>query len=277
MSEHTLCLYAQFLAYSFHSARSVRNYLSGIRTLHVLAKVPPPNLKDIEIRLTLMGLNKTLAKPVKQAQPITPEIMIDILGFLDLNNRSDLVFWGILVIGFFGMLRKSNLVPDTKDSFDPNKQLTRNHVIFKDKLAILRVTWSKTLQFKQKLLEIPLFAIRESPLCPVTVLQALCNVRTKGHYPLFGTGKKPTFTYHTFHKKFRKMLKKAGYREKLFSSHSLRRGSVSFCHKNGIPESLIQVHGDWASDCYKRYLDFPLEVRAIVSLKMREGIRKAGL
>ena len=85
------------------------------------------------------------------------------------------------------------------------------------------------------------------------------------------------FTYSIWQKKFRKLLKKAGYRSEAFSSHSLRRGAVNFTHRNGVPESLIQVHGDWASDCYKRYLNFPIEVRAVVCWKMREGIQKAGL
>ena len=42
ISEHTLCLYAQYLAYTFHSLKAVRNYISGVHTLHVLLKVTPP-------------------------------------------------------------------------------------------------------------------------------------------------------------------------------------------------------------------------------------------
>ena len=33
---HTICLYTQYLAYTFHSAKSVHNYISGVRKLHVL-------------------------------------------------------------------------------------------------------------------------------------------------------------------------------------------------------------------------------------------------
>ena len=47
------------------------------------------------------------------------------LGYLDLKKHRDLVFWAILLVGFFGMLRKSNLIPDSQASFDPIKQLTR--------------------------------------------------------------------------------------------------------------------------------------------------------
>ena len=107
-------------------------------------------MKHIEIKLTLRGLARVLKNPVKQAQPLTPEIMSDIYVQLDMNKRRDLMFWGILVIGFFRMLHKSNLVPDTKDSFDSEKQLTRNHITFSGHLVILNITWAKNIQFKEK-------------------------------------------------------------------------------------------------------------------------------
>ena len=277
VSEHTMCLYAQYLAYTFHSVKSVRNYLNGIKTLHSLAGVPTPDLKNVAIRLTLAGLTRKMARPVKQAQPITPEIMIDILTFLNLNKRSDLAFWGILVVGFFGMLHKSNLDPDSLKSFDPHRQLTWGHVEFREQIAVLGVTWAKNIQFKQKVLEIPLFRIPSSPLCPIMVLKPLMKGKGKPEFPLFGKGSKPLFSYTQFQKKFRALLKKAGYQEKAFSSHSIRRGSVLWAHCSGVPNSLIKVHGGWASDAYKRYLTFPIEVRAVVGLKMREAIQKAGL
>ena len=269
---HTLCLYAQFLAYSFHSAKSVRNYLYGIRTLHILTKTTPPDYKDIELKLTLRGLNKVLARPVKRAQPVTPEILLDLVSLLDLSKRRDLVFWAIILIGFFGMLRKSNLIPDKVDSFDPKKQLTRSHITFYQDIAILNITWAKNIQHQQRVLHIPLFRIPDSPLCPVSVLRALTNLPGKPHYPLFGYNGKVGYTYTQFQKRFRKLLKKAGYRSMAFSSHSLRRGSVGFAHRAGISNSLIQVHGGWSSDCFKVYFDYPLEVRAAVALKMREKI-----
>ena len=269
---HTLCLYAQFLAYSFHSAKSIKNYLYGIKTLHVLTRTVPPDFKDIELKLTLRGLTRILARPVKRAQPITPEILLDIASYLKLGKHKDLCFWAILLIGFFGMLRKSNLMPDKKDSFDATKQLSRSHISFFQDIAIINVTWAKNLQHRQRVLHIPLFAIPNSPLCPVTTLKALLSKSGKAYHPLFGNKGKVAYTYAQFQKRLRSILKRAGYRSQAFSSHSLRRGSVGFAHRAGVSNSLIQIHGGWASDCFKIYLDYPLEVRAMVSLKMREKI-----
>ena len=149
VSTHTLCLFAQYLAYTFHSARSVRNYLNGIRKMHILARMLAPDMKDIEVHITLMGLNKTMLSPVQQAKPFTPDILLDLVIYLDLSNRGDLVFWGVLVIGFFTFSCKSNLIPNSVDSFDSNKQLARSAVTFDDAIAVLSITMSKTIQYIQ--------------------------------------------------------------------------------------------------------------------------------
>ena len=120
----------------------------------------------------------------------------------------------------------------------------------------------------ERVLEVPLFPIENSPLCPVTVLKLIMAKPGKAHFPLFGSHNKVTFIYSQWQKRFRTLLKLAGYRPEAFSSHSMRRGGVDWAHRSGVPESLIQIHGDWASDCFKRYLQFPIEVRAVVSLKM---------
>ena len=78
-----------------------------------------------------------------------------------------------------------------------------------------------------------------------------------------------------FQKKLKPTLDKAGYDSRLFSSHSLRRGGVLFAYKSGVHESLIKVQGDWTSEAYRRYLSFPLEVRAVVNLKMRKNIQES--
>ena len=250
----------------------MHNYIDGVRKVHVLWHTEPPSLMDIEVRIMLLGLNKTMLSPIKQAQPITPEIMLDMVTFLDLSKRADLAFWGVVVIGFFMFCRKSNLIPDSKGTFDPSKQLTLASVKFDDTLAILMVAWSKTIQYRQRAIEIPLFPIPNSPLCPVTLIKALMACKGKPSHPLFSLSKGVPLTYQAFHKKFRKVLEKAGYEKTMFSSHSLRRGATLWAFKSGVPESLIQVQEDWTSDAYKRYLSFPIALRAVVNWRMRKAI-----
>ena len=117
--------------------------MGGVCKIHILMRVAPPSTANIEVRMTVLGLNKCMAAPVRQAQPITPEIMLDMVTFLDLSKREDVVFWSVVVIGFLTFFRKSNLIPDAKDTFDAAKQLSRAAVTFDDTLAILSITWTK--------------------------------------------------------------------------------------------------------------------------------------
>ena len=53
------------------------------------------------------------------------------------------------------------------------------------------------------------------------------------------------------------VMRHAGVAEaSLFTGHSFRRGGASWAFRSGVPGELIQICGDWASDSYKRYLEF---------------------
>ena len=41
--------------------------------------------------------------------------------------------------------------------------------------------------------------------------------------------------------------------------HSFRRGVATFYFKSGVPGELVQLFGNWKSDCYLRYLRFSNE------------------
>ena len=63
----------------------------------------------------------------------------------------------------------------------------------------------------------------------------------------------------------RQLIAAAGVDPSNYSMHSLRRGGASLAFKAKVPTDLIKVHGDWASDCYLRYLAVPLKQRFAVA------------
>ena len=146
ITEHTLCLFAQHLAHRFVSAKSINNYVNGVCTLHALTGCKVPELNNIEVKLTMRGLMKLMVRKVRRAQPLTPEILLDMFAQLNMDRFEDQVFWAILLIGFFAMLRKSNLVADSEEGFEPIKQLTQGHISFQGEIAIIKVTWAKNIQ-----------------------------------------------------------------------------------------------------------------------------------
>ena len=162
-TNHLMCLFAQFLSYNLKVPSSILNYLSAAKTLHMITNSrPAPNLADYEIKLTMRGLRRCLKHAVTQATPMTPLMLAQIHATLNLKKRIDAVFWATLLLGFFMMVQASNLVPESKKKRSPIRQLSKSSVTFNKTGMVFKIRWSKMIQYQQKILEIPVFKIRNS-------------------------------------------------------------------------------------------------------------------
>ena len=116
--------------------------------------------------------------------------------------------------------------------------------------AILRITRTKTIQFRQRTLEIPLPLIRGSPLCPVTALkQYLAHTPVSSQSPLFVSKSRGTYRpilAHQYNAFTKASVTALGLDPTKYSSYSFRRG--------GAPTAFIKTQGDWKSDAYLVYL-----------------------
>jgi len=256
----TLQLYAQFLSRSFKSVSSIRNYISGIRTVHQLLGYGLDNINSFILNLTLKGIQRLNPHCVKQAAPITPLILSQIYGVLDFSNPDDVVYWCLFVFAFFLLARKSNLVPTSKKDIKMNRCLFRKNVHISGENLVVCMNWSKTIQFGERKLWTPLLNLGDSILCPVKAFQNLCKrVQHEQDDPLFILKDKSTITYNSFHKKLKFCIEKIGLNPKNFSSHSFRRGFATFAFNENISSDQIQLLGDWKSDAYKNYISSSVE------------------
>lgn len=132
--------------------------------------------------------------------------------------------------------------------------------------AVISVRWSKTIQFKQRVLHIPLPRIAVSPCCPTTaLLLTLAQLpMSRGPIPLFcypsPSGPKP-ITHSSFVSYLRQCLSNLGLEPSKFSGHSLRRGGVSFAMQCGLPLEWVKMQGDWSSNAVERYLQPAFSMR----------------
>ena len=172
------------------------------------------------------------------------------------------------------MARASNLVPRAAKDWSPIKQLSRSSIVFNKAGMVVRIRWSKTIQFQQRVLEIPVFSIKNSILCPMAAMKRVLNCSRAGpNGPLLGIADDKPFTYNMLQSRLKKTVKKLGLKKARYSSHSLRRGGVVWAQRNGVKESLIKLYGDWSSDAYKKYLQFPHEMRVVVGHKMTHRLQ----
>ena len=174
------------------------------------------------------------------------------------------------------MSRKANLVPTSLNKFDPTKHLTRGNIVLVDSGLWINIVWSKTNQYGDRILQVPVPRIHGSPLCPIRAYERLISiVPAHSSDPAFTYALKPklrTVTQYLFVKVLREHLHKAEYNASSFTGHSFRRGGATFAFVAGVPGELIQIHRDWASAAYLRYLDITLQSRWKVALKMRNHL-----
>ena len=85
----TLSLYAQFLSRSFKSTQSIKNYLSGVKTMHLLLGYTTDHINEFLINLGLKGIVRSHPHLVKQARAITPEILLKLFSYLDVQDPFD--------------------------------------------------------------------------------------------------------------------------------------------------------------------------------------------
>lgn len=258
-SSSTVVLYVTFLARSLKPT-SLPGYLNIVRLMHCELGLTNP-LDNCDVRWVRTGIQRRLGQPPKQKLAITPTILHDMYLQLDLSDSYVLAFWAACLVGFFAFLRKSSLLP--KDKTKTAHCLCIGDIGFRkdDGLAMLTVRHTKTIQFGQRVLCIPLSIHSNPALCPVTALRRLLSSLPSSlpkDTPLFSfrSGNSPvaSLTYHTFIKTLKSTLKRAGYSPLDYSGHSFRRGGCSHAFRLGVPAALIKSRGDWRSSAYERYI-----------------------
>ena len=123
-----LCRFAQYLYNRKISPGTIANSVSTVRTIQALKGMSVPDMNDICIKLELRGIKNLSPHMVRQANCITPQILIKIATVVEFKDDKEMVCFVALLTGFYLLLRKSNLVPETmtgKKVFDGKKQLQR--------------------------------------------------------------------------------------------------------------------------------------------------------
>ena len=83
----------------------------------------------------------------------------------------------------------------------------------------------------------------------------------------------PLLTYDSFTKELKRLLNLAGLKADSFSGHSFRRGGATYLYRLGADPLLIQASGDWATDCYTRYVFLTLDQRLHAQMMMTNNAR----
>jgi integrase len=245
------------------SYEHIKHLLHAVKFLHEARGLVFPE-HDFDIVTTLHGLKRKLARVPHQALPITPEILRALFQKLDKNSLKDKALWCSYLITFYCLFRKSNSVPKSLSKLNLKRTLLRKHILIDvaSNIVYVNVTFSKTNQFGNKNIVIPIPGNSDPALDPVRHLSELFSlVKCSEDAPAFSYGVNKFISYSLFTNMLKKLLSSSGYNPALFSGHSFRRGGATFLYRLGASILQIQVSGDWVSQCFARYLHVSEEER----------------
>ena len=244
---------------------SLSQYINIISLINAELGTQDPT-KTWPVRSLLKGIKRDKGNAVLQKLPITPQILLQMRELLKMDKPADAVLWAALTMAFFTLLRKSNLVPYSPKTFDPQRHPCRGDLSITSGGLTLQVKSSKTIQYGERHLLLPLPLLQGHPLCPVTAILAVLTLQPDlpPSAPLLAYPSPNglhLLTQPNLINRLNKLLAALGLQPHMYGTHSFRRGGATWAFQAGLPGELIQTLGDWKSDCYKKYLTFDIDTK----------------
>ena len=230
--------------------------------MHLEQGLPNPLEENHRLQLLLRGVRRVKGDSTTRKLPITPLLLLKIRSVLDLQDPNSTVFWAACLTTFFGMLRRSNVLPTPP--FSDTKHLHREDVLAYSWGLALEICWSKTIQFRERELLVPLPHLPGHPLDPTQAIRKAFQVTAKapaGGPAFVFPGSLASFTPTKFATMLNTALKKLGLDPSAYSGHSFRRGGggATWALESNLPPDAIKLLGDWKSDAYMAYIEIPLK------------------
>jgi len=218
---------ARYLADSASHLRpaSLRRRLAALASLHHDSGYPDPT-KATLVRRVMQGIERTHGTKVNQVAPLVIGELAQVIAKLG-PTRRDLRDRAILLMGFFGALRRSEIVA-----------LDIASLIHRGSDVELQLDRSKTDQTAHG--RIVHLASRNDALCPVEGLKHWLAARGMAAGPLFcGTPTQDHLSGRSIATIIKKRTRAAGLACRRYSGHSLRAGYATSAALSGLDVMLI--------------------------------------
>lgn len=243
-----IAMYAQFLANSYPSIATVRNYLSGAKTwtLHHQGNIHA--FESNEVGTLVKSFVSTSTHIPSQAAPLTPEDIKNICAYIDSQPSIPTVIKTAILIAYSAFLRVSNVLSPSLSSWGGPHTLKRSDVIFQPDRLILMIRSTKTRKGPIPA-RVEILATQNPTCCPV---RSWYNYITSANpCPLGPALVLPTglpLTTAPVVAVMRLALHHYGHNDpQSVSFHSLRRGGARAAAAAGIDHQQIMSHGLWNS------------------------------
>lgn len=244
-----------FTVYMSHhiKPRSVDSYLSGICN-----QLEPfyPDVREARhhrlVTRTLRGCKRLRGTATQRKHPLHRDELAALAPQYSTSHiHNDILFFAILLTGFFGLMRLWELVqPDHLELRDPRKVTMHPSVeLLPNAFAFLLPAHKADRFFEGNRVIIQGTTGDDDPLNPFKRYLTSRDKLFPFHPQLWlrANGTEPTRNW------FLRRLKKH-FNEPDVAGHSLRAGGATALAEAGIPSNVIQAIGRWSSDTFQVYI-----------------------
>ena len=260
------CLSGRVVLYIAHLARtmkatSIGDYLSGLNHLLKSADSAPIDYKNYKVHMAIEGAKRKLGMAVKRAAPLLPLQLRAMFTHLTVNP-GHVAYRAAILTSFRGLLRKQHVTLS-------NVVLKRRDIQLTTWGMMLLIRGSKTIQYGDRILKIPIARLNETELCAVYwVTRHFAEMPAPPESPAFMVSKDVPLDYDMYMGILKYTAEQAGLDPKDYSTHSLRRGGTSYLRSVGATIEELKTRGDWKSDAVLLYIQEPLEDRIAFDLRV---------
>ncbi|KAF5379032.1 hypothetical protein D9615_006011 [Tricholomella constricta] len=247
--------------------KTIKSYLSAVRSLHVNEGLPFAACESETVRRVIRGIKRFCGERERCPKlPITLSLLQKLASIPgDLSESFNVSFDAAIKTAWSGFLRCGELTLDHGEKFSTSNHLSWGCVSFLPSFADpthvrLDLPASKTDPFRKGVSILIAKAPPGSTTCAVTALHHLFSTNPQLlDAPLFSNPDGSPLTRATFISTLKLRLTSLGIDASQYSGHSFRRGAASAAAAVGYADHEIQLLGRWRSDAYKLYIDVPRE------------------
>ena len=152
---------SRFLVWLARNAKfsTINNYLSAISVLHKYYGYESDFRSSFLIKLVLQGLKRQLGVQVTHKLPFTVDQLRNMFEVFDHDDDFMCALWAVMIFCFRTLLRKSNVLPDAAGKL--HHMVRRYDIEFHEWGVLVHVKSTKTLQFNEYVLDIPIHEIKD--------------------------------------------------------------------------------------------------------------------
>jgi len=270
-------------------AESIVKDFSKLRTKLGEIGVQVPLLRNMPLTMGYLRAQMkrdNILRPKRKRKPITTVHLRDLVAEMQrdpaITNEEKVLYRAMYTGAMFGFLRVSEFIRGGAGGCE-NPPLQVKHVQFLvhketgKRMCVLTLPPTKTDQsgneenFRLALGEL---GEEDAEICPYRAMWALIQLKGRhanGDEDLFTVPHCALFPkYHTFVKRMRAWLGRAGYSEAEYFSHSFRIGGCTTAGMLKMDKEHIKILGRWKSAAWETYLHFDLGLQGLLTVSLEK-------